>query len=115
MILKLLDALFRNSNISTPPVNTLVNSCVIVAYVDIAKLVVVNKLVAVVQVKPVLVVVAPSPLPIISCPAVLLMIACFASNAPCDPDVLLIANDGICESFHTLVVVKYILFVTLFN
>ena len=82
---------------------------------DIVKLVAVNKLVAVVQVKSVLVVVNPLPLPIISCPVVLLIVACFPSNAVCSPDVLLIANDGICESFQILVVVKSILFVVEFN
>ncbi len=75
----------------------------------------VNKLVAVVQVKPVLVVVAPLLLPIISCPTVLLMVTCFASNAFCNPDILVIANVGICASFHTLVVVKSIFFVVVFN
>jgi hypothetical protein len=35
-----------------------------------------------------------------SCPAVLLIIACFASNAPCNPETLFIANVGICVSLQ---------------
>ena len=89
---------------NVPPIP--VSSCVIVACVDTAKLGVVNELVVVklvafnvlvAHVKPVLVVVIPSPLPIIICPAVLIIFGCVAANAPCNPDILLIANSGICD------------------